>query len=118
MLNPLPELLTLKFFAPALLRAAAALAFFYIAYRHYRAAATSTLEWLMLVFWALAALMLLAGYYTQIAALAALAGLVAQVWLGGRSQQPLPRSAMFLLIVICLSLLITGAGALAFDLPL
>jgi hypothetical protein len=31
---------------------------------------------------------------------------------------PLSRAAFLLLFVICLSLLVTGAGALAFDLPL
>ena len=64
--------------------------------------------------------LLAAGLYTQIAALfGALLALKYFVWKRRYSSFfPLSRTASALLFVICLSLIVSGAGALAFDLPL
>lgn len=113
MLNPFPDLLVLSFFAPTLLRVAAAAAFLYAAYTLYQHGNKHGLV-VALLFAVGAAL--LAGYYTQYAALAALVLLALELW--QRTMRILPRSTLLLLVVICLSLLLTGAGALAFDLPL
>jgi uncharacterized membrane protein YphA (DoxX/SURF4 family) len=76
--------------------------------------------WLAVIVEAAVAAGLFFGYYTQIAALVgALTALKQIVW---RGKYPsffwLTRSAAFLLLIICLSLLLTGAGAFAFDIPL
>ena len=132
MFNPFPELLMLGFFAPTLLRFAAALVFAYLAYRHFenRAKASrivfplvgsgSWIVWFAILSEVAVAAALFAGYYTQIAALVGMViALKHIVW---RGKYPgffwITRSAAFLLFVICLSLLASGAGALAFDLPL
>ena len=132
MLNTFPHLLVLGFFAPTLLRMVVACLFFfasYSAYKHRDAAAQlrfpliGTAPWAggftMLMYVAIG-LMLLLGYYTQIAAL--LAGLTSiKGLLFCKRYEPLfpySRSTYVLLLAICLSLLVSGAGALAFDLPL
>ena len=132
MFNTFPQLLTYGFFAPTLLRIAAAVVFAYLAYYHYqhKDAVAHTrfpvvgegawIAWLAMAVEAIVALGLLVGYHTQIAAiLGALIALKAAFWSG---KYPtffvLSRGTAFLLLVICLSLLVTGAGALAFDLPL
>lgn len=63
---------------------------------------------------------LIAGIYVQLAALfGALAGLKSLIW---KSRYPaffpLPQSTSALFFVICLSLVMSGAGIFAFDLPL
>ncbi len=132
MLTPFPDLLTYSFFAPTLLRLAAALAFAYSAYffwthrdkiaeRHFPLIGRST--WIggvaAAAHLAIAA-MLGAGYYTQIAALlGALGSLKGALFVRRYSDIfPLSRTAYLLLVAILLSLLLTGAGAFARDLPL
>ena len=132
MLNPFPDLLVFSFFAPTLLRIAAAFALFYIAYQQYhRRSETKQLRlpivgrnswWYVasITFHTILGVLLLFGFYTQIAALLATAGNLKGLWLNHRhpSVVILSDSAVVLLTVICLSLLLTGAGALAIDLPL
>jgi uncharacterized membrane protein YphA (DoxX/SURF4 family) len=65
-------------------------------------------------------LALLAGLYTQIAALIAIVILLATVIIERRQPELLASSLEFYiaLLVIACSLLLTGAGAFAFDIPL
>lgn len=117
---------------PTLLRVAAAIIFAYLAYQHYknrdnRAARQFPIVgdniwivWVAVGVEAAVAAGLLLGYYTQYAAiLGAAVALKNLVW-GGLYPRffLLSRSTAFLLLVISLSLLLTGAGAFAFDLPL
>lgn len=62
------------------------------------------------------AVLLVAGAYTQPAAL--LGAIVFALGLAFPGYRALPRSTLALLIVMCLSLALTGAGPFAFDLPL
>lgn len=63
---------------------------------------------------------LVVGYLTQVAALVMAVILFAEAYVELRDGALLKRDIVFytLLLVICLSLLVTGAGAFAFDLPL
>ena len=63
---------------------------------------------------------LIVGYLTQIAALVMAIILFAEAYVELRDGAILKRDIVFyiLLLAICLSLLLTGAGAFAFDLPL
>lgn len=63
---------------------------------------------------------LVAGIYTQLAALfGALVALKSFIWKRRFSEMfPLSQPTSALLFVICISLVFTGAGAFAFDLPL
>lgn len=132
MLNTFPQLLTYSFFGPTLLRVAAAVVFAYLAYRHWErrneiahvsfpiVGRGMWIVWLAVIIEALVAGALLFGYYTQIAALIGAIGAAKQwIW---RGKYPayfwLTRSASFLLFIICLSLLLTGAGKIAFDVHL
>jgi hypothetical protein len=62
------------------------------------------------------ALLFIVGMYTQGAALAVFA--ITLLWLFSRPLRPFAKSTLFLVLALCISLLITGAGAFAFDLPL
>lgn len=132
MLNFFPQFLTYSFFAPTILRVAAAIVFAYVAYRHFKnkdaiahvrfpvVGSGAWIPWVAVIVEGAMALALFFGYYTQIAAIAgAVLGLKYFVWRGKYPEYfVLSRSTCTLLIAICLSLLTTGAGALAFDLPL
>lgn len=132
MLNTFPDLLIFSFFAPTLLRVGVALVFLWGAYAQYtRIEELSRLElpvfgrapwaiWLSILAHTAIGLMLFFGYYTQIAAiLAALGGLKGVVYAKKYPRLfPLCRLEYAFVILICLSLLLSGAGALAYDLPL
>lgn len=132
MLMPFPELLTFQLVAPALLRFAAAGVFLYVAYMHWQnISAISRIHfpivgsgrWIAvasIVFHAGVGAMLFFGYYTQIAALLGIAGSIKGLFLAPHYPQaiPLSRTSLFLLCAILFSLLLTGAGLFAFDLPL
>ncbi|MES2203149.1 MAG: hypothetical protein V4474_02410 [Patescibacteria group bacterium] len=131
MLNPIPELLTYSFFAPTLLRVVVAGILAYELYSQFQnREEISQLRYPLLrgpaVFWTAAALgvviiiALLLGYFTQYAAIAAAVlsfrGIVQLK--RDRGLFCLSRTTYVLLLAICISLLATGAGALALDLPL
>ncbi len=132
MLNTFPQLLVYGFFAPTILRAAVACAFFYLAWYHWKKRAELSRVKFIVVgsgVWIpiLAAIIELAvgvglfvGYYAQIAALLGLLFVFkCSVWRKKYPQFfPLSQIANILLAAICLSLLLSGAGALAFDVPL
>ena len=132
MLNPFPSLLIFGFFAPTLLRITAALVFFYLAYMQYQRRGEITKlnfplvgknNWWYIVsfiFNTIIGAMLLFGCYTQIAAILGICGQLKGLWLNRRfpSVVILSNGTVVLLIIICLSLLVSGAGAFAMDLPL
>jgi len=117
MLNPFPELLYLSLLAPFLLRVLLGITFVYFGYE--RLSKTKTEKGLA-VAKVLIGLLLVIGLFTQVASLLALC------ILGFRLVQKIRHKAFLtagvnyylILFVIALSLLFTGAGAWAFDLPL
>jgi uncharacterized membrane protein YphA (DoxX/SURF4 family) len=133
MLSLFPGLLFLAPLATALVRASAGLMFAFMALRmsltreHISQAKVALIghipEWLV---WIAAAvtfitgMLLIVGLWTQGAAIVGML-IAIKHGLGVRKYRnilPLSGSAYFLLFVICLSLLFSGAGAFAFDLPL
>jgi uncharacterized membrane protein YphA (DoxX/SURF4 family) len=132
MLNTFPHLLVYAFYAPTIIRVAVALAFFYVAYvqlgrrdeiakmRFLVVGETAWAVWVSVAFFAIVGAMLLFGYYTQIAAILAVLALIKCFILKKWYPRLIPLShiTILLLAVMCLSLLISGAGALAQDLPL
>ncbi|MDO8518046.1 MAG: DoxX family membrane protein [bacterium] len=133
MLNPFPQLLDFAFFAPLLLRVAVAIVLMYLAYKLVCAQGEITkirfpilgkpgawLVWARATIEVLVALALLLGYYTQIAAGVAMVLAIKHFVFARRYPTiiPLSRATYSLLFVICLSLLLTGAGAWAIDIPL
>ncbi len=137
MLNPLPELLSFGygsyFLVPAILRITVAAVFVYLALTHFKNKKVIASELTMmshevaiwfvglaiLIEFGVAAL-LFVGAFTQITALIAAVGSIKALLLKKKfpSLYPLAPLTYTLLAVITLSLLLTGAGAFAFDLPL
>ena len=62
------------------------------------------------------AIALLVGFYTQLAAL--IGTICTAAWLIKSDWNPYPKSTTALALVMCLSILVLGAGPFAFDLPL
>ena len=132
MLNTFPHLLVLGFFAPMLLRVAVACLFFCAAYAaHKNRAAVARLRFPVIgtaswagnftaLVYAVIGLMLFFGGYTQIAAIAGAVAAFKAIVLGKNFDAlfPYSRSTYVFVLIICLSLIISGAGALALDLPL
>lgn len=134
MLNPFPHLFVFSFFAPTLLRLAVACVFAYMAVRFFktRVAFSKTAlpiigvpgvipTYVLVVAYAIIAAMFFFGWYTQIAAIAGCIAMLKHAWFADGQHltySPRSRSTYVLAAIICLSLLVTGAGAYAMDLPL
>lgn len=132
MLSLFPQLLFLTPLSATMLRVAAGIVFCTMAWYHYsrrndlgsvRFFIIGSGVWIPLfaaVVEICVATMLIAGVYAQATAVAAaLLALKGIVWKGRYPQFfPLSRTAYSLLLAICFSLIITGAGVFAFDLPL
>lgn len=126
MLNTFPQLLTYSFFAPTLLRLTVAFIVFYLAYQQWRMRVeiahvrTFAFPTLSIIFNVCVGGALFLGYRTQIAALLAITGFLIGLWLNRRHPHIVivPSSTVIVLIVVCTSLIFTGAGAFAMDLPL
>lgn len=132
MLSLFPQILFLAPLGLTLLRIAAGLVFFYLAYVHYSNRREVAQELSTLIGGAriicllysglelLIAVSLIAGIWTQFAALVGFV-VALKVLLIRRSLKevrPLSPLSYALLAVICLCLFVSGAGAFAFDLPL
>ena len=114
MLSLFPELLFLAPLAAFVIRVAAGLMIARIAYRHVFTPTTAMR--ILGIVEGVVAILLIAGAYTQPAAL--VAALIIAITLFLPTYRTLPRSTLALLLVMTLSLLVTGAGPFAFDLPL
>lgn len=133
MLSLFPGLLFLAPLATTLVRAAAGLLFAIVAFRMVltRDAISQArviiighiphwMVWVSAIVTFIVGILLIVGLWTQGAAIVGML-IAIKHGLGVRKYRnilPLSGSAYFLLFVICLSLLFSGAGAFAFDLPL
>lgn len=114
MVSLFPEILFLAPFSALLIRVAAAAVFGYAASKHLAQPALAMRS--VGVVEGLCALMLFLGLYAQAGALIGIALFLVHAFFP--RFRVLPASTGWLLLVLCVSLLITGAGPLAFDLPL
>lgn len=117
MLSLFPELLFLAPFAALLIRIAAAIVFARIAYHHLAHDERIWVKAFGLIEAGIAA-MFLVGFLTQLAALMGVIVLGILSRLEGASRPTLPQTAWWLILVLCSSLIVLGAGPFAFDLPL
>ena len=114
MLSYFPQLLFLSPFAALLIRLALTAVFAYSAW--FRFSSESTLIRAFAIIDAALAVMFFIGLSTQ---LAALAGAICTIyWLVRPDSSAIPRSTAALALVMCLSILVMGAGPFAYDLPL
>ncbi|MEA1929520.1 MAG: hypothetical protein U9M92_01360 [Patescibacteria group bacterium] len=125
MLNLFPDLLTYGFFAPAFLRLVLGLSFIYFGYRTLGskapAAESSAIYKILGLIEFLAGLMILFGTWTQGAALVLIVLLLLNLFGFLKNLLPVTAPALayqLLVLGALLSLLLTGAGAFAFDIPL
>jgi uncharacterized membrane protein YphA (DoxX/SURF4 family) len=133
MLNTFPQLLTYGFFAPTVLRILVAFSFFYIAGAQFsrrkeiselkiqiigHVDQTMVLISSLVIF--LVGVALFLGWHTQIAAILGILVCLKHAVYAKKYPRliPLCRMEYIYLIVIMLTLLVSGAGALAMDLPL
>ncbi len=132
MVTTFPQLLIYGFFAPTLLRITAGITLFFLAHSFWRERAEIIkiifpiigrmprwLVWFSILFEVAVGIALVVGYGTQVAAILGIITALKHLFWWKRFAHLLPfsRSTYYLLAVICISLLFTGAGALAFDLP-
>lgn len=137
MLTTFPSLISYSFFVPMFLRIAVALFLAKLAVGHFKNKKTLSDElhhsfrwmshemsvWLtglLILAEVSLCILLFVGAWAQIASILAALGFAKMAYWGEKlpAYAPLPRSTYLLLIVISLAVLITGAGAFAFDLPL
>ncbi len=134
MLNPFPELLTYSMLAPFILRVVAGIIFIdlgKLALNGEKNRWLISLSAIKLprpelgvkilgILEILGGIMLLAGFYTQIAALVLAVLTFAEAFVEYKDPAILKRTLVFyvLLLAISLSLLLSGAGAFAIDIPL
>ncbi|OGC81185.1 hypothetical protein A2943_00880 [Candidatus Adlerbacteria bacterium RIFCSPLOWO2_01_FULL_51_16] len=134
MLNPFPGLLDFGFFAPTILRIVVACVFLYVAYAQYQSREVMAripfpiigtslgmgVVWVAIIVEIGLAASLVAGYYTQIAAIVGIVAAAKYFLFGKRwpTFSPISRGTAFLLFIILASLLLSGAGGFAYDLPL
>jgi hypothetical protein len=114
MLSLFPQILFLAPFSASLIRVALAVMLAYAAWHHFKKADTFSRVWAVLELAAGIAIFL--GIYTQGVALAAFIGIA--LGLIFARMRVYPMSTMLLALVMSLSLVVTGAGVFAFDLPL
>ena len=134
MLNPFPELLTYSLYAPLILRVVAGLIFidlgiflfknekerWLISLSAIRVPNPKMAVKILGVIEIVGGLMLISGSYTQIAALILALLTFSEAYVEYKDPAILKRNMVFyiMLFAITLSLLLSGAGAFAFDLPL
>lgn len=122
MLSLFPELLFLSPLAALVIRLTVATLCAIALYRQYRRRSliSPTLFAISVPVHALLALFLAIGLYTQAAALvAAISAFVGLLPIAAvRPMVTFPKSTIILFIIMALSLVVTGAGPYAFDLPL
>lgn len=109
-----PALLTFSFFAPTILRVFLAIAFFCDARKYW---SKKERWWIPDGIAAIVGVLLLVGYGTQIVAILGIGYLAFVYYKKDHESVFSNKTAAFLALAILLSLLATGAGALAFDLP-
>ncbi|MDO8521865.1 MAG: hypothetical protein Q7S08_01090 [bacterium] len=114
MLSVFPDILFLAPFSYFLIRIALALVLIFAVRRHW-SRTEMTFRGLAMIE-VITAISIGAGAWTQLGALVGV--LIALFWLVRPWARPVSFIATLLTLVLCLSLIITGAGPLAFDLPL
>lgn len=114
MLSVFPDLLFLAPLSATLIRIALALVFAYAGWKHFSRAENFSRVLSVVEF--LSAIAIALGTRTQVAAL--IGAFITVIWLTRTSSRPVALGTTLLALVMCLSLLVTGGGAFAFDLPL
>ena len=114
MLNIFPGLLFLAPLTFTLLRIVAALYFALAARGHVKSRSLPMLS--LGILEAIVGIALLVGVSVQVAAI--VGAVLIGVWMARADIRPFPLTTLYILLAVTISLVFTGAGPLAFDLPL
>lgn len=114
MLSLLPELLFLAPLSAFIIRVVVGISLGIVAYRHILV--PTTILRVIGIIEGVTALLLIVGAYTQGAAIVAFLLIGTSIFLP--AWRKFPRSTLLLLGILSFSLILTGAGPFAFDLPL
>ncbi|MDO8562031.1 MAG: hypothetical protein Q7S05_04380 [bacterium] len=114
MLSVFPDILFLAPLSASLIRIALGLVLAYAAWKHFSQAENFSRFLAVVEF--LSAIAVTLGARTQVGALVGVA--IISIWLSRAPLRPVALGTALLALVMCLSLLVTGGGAFAFDLPL
>ena len=120
MLSIFPTLLSFTRLAPFMIRLALGLVFVFWAYKSYKGTKSSSKSKTIGTVEGIAGILLVIGMWTQLAALYAVIDLLVRLFDRFKNKAFLTDGVNYylLLLVMALTLLVTGAGFLAFDLPL
>lgn len=120
MLSIFPSLLTWQLFAPLLMRLTLGTVIVFEAYRAYSKRSISLQQKILSLVEVLAGILLIIGLWTQVAALFIAIDLIIRLAYKIKSKKFLNDGVNYylILLVMAISLLVTGAGFLAFDMPL
>ena len=120
MLSVFPSLLSLQQLSPLLIRLILGLVIAFEAYRVYSKGSISLQQKSLSILEAIAGILLIIGLWTQIAALFVAIDLIIRLAYKIKSRNFLSDGINYylILLVLAISLLFTGAGFLAFDMPL
>ncbi|MEK7132999.1 MAG: hypothetical protein AAB830_03005 [Patescibacteria group bacterium] len=114
MLSVFPDILFLAPFSAFLIRIALALVFIFAGWKHFSREKNPARA--LAAFEIIAAISLASGAWTQVGALLGI--IIASLWLTFPHTRAVSKIATLLALVMCVSLLVTGGGVFAFDLPL
>lgn len=117
MLSLFPELLFLSPFAAFVIRIAVAVVFARSGWSHVQGGHSSWVQAVGGILLVLATLIFV-GLYTQIAALSSIVVLIILARKEFSESAPIRGTTLFLMLVLAFSLVLTGPGPFAFDLPL
>jgi uncharacterized membrane protein YphA (DoxX/SURF4 family) len=119
-LSLFPSLFSWSLLAPLLMRLALGSVFLFWSYKKFRGASASSQEKAVAILEALCGALIFVGLWTQAAALVAIVDLLVRIVGKITQKQFLTDGVNYyaILLVLAISLLVTGAGFLAIDLPL
>jgi uncharacterized membrane protein YphA (DoxX/SURF4 family) len=119
-LSVFPSLLTYQLLAPVMIRLALGAVLIFWSYRLLFKSSPDTKRKIVSIIEALAGILLVIGLWTQVAALVIVIDLIVRLY-GKFSNKAFLTDGVnyyLILLVLALSLLVTGPGFLAFDMPL
>ncbi|MDP3996600.1 MAG: hypothetical protein Q8P86_02830 [bacterium] len=121
MLNTFPDLLTYGFFAPTILRLTVGAWFIYEGFQLFREESEERrlLQGFIATLQVAGGILLFVGFFTQVTALTLAVITASNIFMGREDMKEREKRIVRLLALsILVSLILTGAGNLAFDLPL
>ncbi len=120
MLSVFPSLLSWSQISPLIIRVTLGIIFIFWTYRTWKKGSATSTQKIASILEGMAGILLIIGLWTQVAALVAIVDLIVRL-IERTSKKAFLTDGVnyyFILLVMAISILLTGAGFLAFDYPL